>query len=145
MPMTAAGLSSSPAFERSERALSLVNQTVARFNRESSTLGGLGMLFGSRLLTPRARRSPWLPEWRQDRVEDAISRLLAIADEFSLGLLVEVTEQRIPNDELVRALWKSHVERDTDTWDQRFGSWKQLHGVAISSGFPDQERLQGFV
>ena len=143
--MTAAGLSPPLAFQRSEHALGLVNQTVARFSRETSERSKTGSLFGSRLLSPRAARSPWLPAWSVARIEDALTRLLAIAEEFTLGLLIECTERILPTDRLVAALWESHVDRETDTWDRRLGAWDRLHGVSIASDFPLNSQLLGFV
>ena len=143
--MTAVGLSRPLGFERSEYALGLVNQTAARFARETSERSRTGSLFVSRLLSPRAARSAWLPAWNVFRIEDALSRLLAIAEEFTFGLLVELTERQLPSDALVATLWEEHVNRETDTWEQRLGAWNRLHEVAIASEFPRHEPLQGFI
>jgi len=103
------------------------------------------MLIGSRLWSSSSVKAAHATAWDEGRVEDAITRLLAIGEEFVFGLLIELTERRLPPGHLVSTIWESHIDRETDTWNQRIGSWKQLHEIEVASGFPDNQRLQGFI
>jgi hypothetical protein len=80
----------------------------------------------------------------RSRVEDALARFMSIADEFTFGLLIEVTETRLPHDPRVAVLWERYVDRETDSWEQRFASWEQLHQVSVTE-FPRYSALLGFI
>jgi hypothetical protein len=75
---------------------------------------------------------------------DAISRLVAIAEDFSLARLVDVVEEGLPRDEVVSLLWESELDRSGNTWEQREGLWKRFRGVRAAD-FSDHSALQGFV
>jgi hypothetical protein len=70
---------------------------------------------------------------------------MSIAEDLSLGLLIEITDARLPTSAMVTTLWEDHVERHTDTWSQRLGVWKNLHGIAVKSSFPRYGELDAFV
>jgi hypothetical protein len=144
--MIAAGHSGALAFERSELARDHVNQTMARFSQEASALARRPRTaFRSRLLSPRSTHERWREEWDVRRVEDAIARLLSITEEFTFGLLIEVTERQLPANRVVDVLWEAHIDRATETWNQRMGAWNELHEVSFSSGFSGYDRLLGFI
>jgi hypothetical protein len=69
---------------------------------------------------------------------------MSIADEFTFGLLVDVTEAKLPTDARVALLWEHYVERKTETWEQRFRSWQDLHGISMST-FPRYHPLWGYI
>jgi hypothetical protein len=69
---------------------------------------------------------------------------VSIADEFTVSLLVELTEAKLPTDHRVAELWDQYVDRHTDSWEQRFKSWDSLHGVTLNA-FPDYPPLWGFI
>jgi hypothetical protein len=77
-------------------------------------------------------------------VEDALVRFISIADEFTLRLLIDVTEAKLPQDERVGLLWEDFAERNTDSWGQRFSSWEILHKVTVSA-FPRYSPLRGYI
>jgi hypothetical protein len=83
-------------------------------------------------------------EYRSVRVEDALTRFMSIADEFTVGLLVELTQAKLPSDARVAELWEQYVDRNTDSWEQRFKTWERLHGVSMS-GFPRYHPLWGYI
>jgi hypothetical protein len=78
------------------------------------------------------------------RVEDALSRFMSIADEFTYGLLVNVTEANLPVDPRVSLLWEHYVDAETDTWPDRVSSWENLHRVLIKT-FPRYNQLLGYI
>lgn len=137
---THAGLSAL-RFERSEAALADLNRTFAQY-RVLSASPRSQILRPSRLVASRSGAESI--EARRVRVEDALSRLVSIAEEFSVALLVELTEARLPTDARVATLWERYVERETDTWEQRFGSWASLHQIVFTS-FPKYSPLRGFI
>jgi hypothetical protein len=69
---------------------------------------------------------------------------MSIADEFTLRLLVDVTEEKLPSDARVALLWERYEERHTDTWEQRFASWDGLHDVRVKD-FPGYSPLWGYI
>jgi len=138
--MTGAG--PSPYFERSEQALGNLNRALAAFRAEVSARSRRPILHPSRILASRQTTSGAVLE--TIRVEDALTRFMSIADEFTFGLLVDLTEARLPSDARVSLLWENYVEGKTDTWPQRFASWKSLHGIAFDA-FPRYHPLRGFI
>jgi hypothetical protein len=69
---------------------------------------------------------------------------MSIADEFTYGLLVDVTEAKLPSDRRVALLWENYVEGQTDTWPLRFAAWKNLHGIPFDD-FPRYHPFRGFI
>jgi hypothetical protein len=139
------GVALFPVFERSEIARDQTNQTLARFDQDSAAMSSLPTRTRTFLSISPFGSSRVGAAWDRGRVEDAVVRLLAIAEAFTFGLLLEVTEARLPRDEVVTTLWNSHVDRSTDTWEQRVGSWNELHGVSIQSHFGGWARLLAYV
>jgi hypothetical protein len=70
--------------------------------------------------------------------------LVAIAEEFTYGLLLELTSRKLPADTRVSALWDSHVDRETDTWEQRIATWRLIHSISIPSS-PRYDVLFAFI
>jgi hypothetical protein len=129
-------------FERSEVALAAVNRALGRFETEIKPREARSILHHARLLigSPSTTREAWSGY----QTEDALTRVVSIADEFTFGLFIEVAEARLPVDPRVEVLWERYVERDADTWTQRFGAWENLHRVPIKT-FPRYDRLLGFI
>ncbi len=71
-------------------------------------------------------------------------RLVSIAEEVSLGLLVEATERVLPQGTVMRALWDFQREA-TDTWPQRLGVWKRVHSITVGASFQRYGEFVGFV
>lgn len=130
----------SPFFERSELALGNLNRALAEFQREIAAFTRRSVLLPSRLF---ARTHAGEPA-RGARTEDALVRFVAIADEFTLGLLIDLTEAKLPTDRRVALLWDRFEERHTDTWEQRFSSWEGLHQITVSA-FPNYSPLWGYI
>ncbi len=141
--MTTAGPSLSIRFERSELALAHVNRTAARFTAELSQSRRRRIALVSRVLAT-ASPSSYEESWNVSRVEDALVRLISIAEEFTHGLLLELTSRKLPADARVAVLWDSHVDRETDTWEQRMATWRLVHSVSIPSS-PRYDVLFGFI
>lgn len=141
--MTTAGSSLDVRFERSELALAHVNRTVARFAAEASQGRRRRVAPASRVLAT-APPSSYQESWNVSRVEDALVRLIAIAEEFAHGLLLELTDLKLPDDPRVAVLWDAHVDRETDTWEQRIATWKLVHSIAIP-GSPRYDLLLAFI
>lgn len=136
--MTAAGLSAL-RFERSELALAQVNRVLGRFRADTTDRVALAARGWSRISGRTTRTADQV-----HRIEDALTRFMAIADEYTFGLLVDLTEARLGTDSVTEVLWEFYIERETDSWKRRFGSWKALHGVSIPS-FPRYDRLLGYI
>lgn len=141
--MTTAGSNLAVRFERSELALAHVNRTAARFAAETSQSRRRRFAPGSRVLAT-APPSPYQESWDVSRVEDALVRLIAIAEEFTHGLLLELTNLKLPDDPRVAVLWDAHVDRETDTWEQRIATWRLVHSIAIPSS-PRYDLLFAFI
>jgi hypothetical protein len=139
--MITAGSSLPIRFERSEVALAHVNRTAARFATEVSHRRPIAL--GSRVLAT-ASPSSYEESWNVSRVEDALVRLISIAEEFTHGLLLELTSLKLPADARVAALWDSHVDRETDTWEQRVATWRLVHSVSIPNS-PRYDVLFAFI
>jgi hypothetical protein len=137
--MTVAG--PNPFFERSELALGNLNRALAAFRTEIA-MSRPSILHPSRLLMSRQPASR-VPVGAM-RVEDALTRFMSIADEFTHGLLVDVTEAKLPSDRRVALLWENYVEGQTDTWPRRFAAWKNLHGIPFDE-FPRYHPLRGYI
>ena len=81
---------------------------------------------------------------RSFQAQDAILRLVAIAEEFSIGRFVDVIEALLPADQLVSALWDAELDRSSDTWGRRNTLWKRYRSVDISA-FALRDPLEGFI
>jgi hypothetical protein len=141
--VTTAGSSLSVQFERSEVALAHVNRAAARFEAETTQSRRRRFALASRVLAT-SRPPSYHDSWNVSRVEDALVRLIAIAEEFTHGLLIEVTNLHLPSDPRVAALWDKHVDRETDTWEQRMATWRLMHGLAIQTS-PRYDALLAFI
>jgi len=137
--MTAAG--PSPHFERSELARSEINRALAQFRLEAAAGERRAVLHASRLA---ARGSTADPGPTSLRIEDALTRFVSIADEFTLGLLIDLTESKLPNDARVAILWERYEERYTDSWEQRFASFEGLHKIVVHT-FPRYSPLMAYI
>src|SRR5438105_5061120 len=73
----------------------------------------------------RARLASHLPE------HDALLRIVAIAEDFSLVRLVDLTEDLLPPGRLTSALWTTEQQASLETWPRRMDAWKRLHGIRI--------------
>jgi hypothetical protein len=141
--MTLAGPRPSLWFERSEISLAHVNRTSARFAAETAARRRRRIGLPSRLLAT-SLPSAYEESWNVSRVEDALVRLIAIAEEFSYGLLLEVTDLKLPTDDRVTTLWETHVDRETETWEQRIATWRRMHALSIPAS-PRYDVLFGFI
>jgi hypothetical protein len=129
-------------FERSEVALTHLNRRLAQFRLDAAAgRAGGRLIIDSR---PIVRSSVGALDTLRVRHEDALARFMSIADEFTAGLLVEVTERVIPSERRVSVMWDRYVDKETDTWDQRFGSWESLHEVRVAA-FPAYDAFRGYV
>jgi hypothetical protein len=119
---------------------------------EASTISANRALAHFRLLTQTSpvRRSRILDSGQTDagairfHTHDAILRLVAIAEGFSISKLVETTERKLPADRIVELLWDSEFERSGDTWDSRYRLWERLHEIPRGD-FDDRDALDGFI
>jgi hypothetical protein len=62
--------------------------------------------------------------------QNAIVRMVAVAEAFVFGLLVDSTEPRLPADPLVDVLWEHEIESALN-WGGRVNTWFRLHQVNI--------------
>ena len=93
---------------------------------------------------PRSRLQPrrYLPQpvviMPIDRAaQNAILRIVSIAEAFVFGLLLDATEPRLPSDPLVDILWENEIQAAL-SWDGRLKSWLRLHKVNVESAAPYQ-------
>jgi hypothetical protein len=79
-------------------------------------------------------------------VQDAITRSVAIVEEFASGLLLELTESLLPDKPaLIGVMWDRESGRVTRSWDERITAWNKLHSIAIRTDFVGASALLGFV
>jgi hypothetical protein len=81
---------------------------------------------------------------RTFQAQDAVLRIVAITEAFSLGRFVDVVEPRLPSDPVVAALWDAELDRASDTWAQRDDLWKNYKNVQMAT-FPQRQILLGFI
>lgn len=83
---------------------------------------------------------------RQFAANDAVLRLVAIAEDFVSTLLIELTERRLsPVQPLTQALWQAEIGRVDTTWERRVSAWTRLHGVDMKRDFSCFAELEGFI
>lgn len=125
--------------ERAEQSESRANRALAHFRAEVDNDQAYAPRRRMRRATMRSVASP-----RTFQSHDAILRLVAIAEDFSIGRFVDVIESVLPHDPVVAALWDAELDRSSDTWDQRKDLWKRYKNVSVSD-FPQRDPLTGFV
>lgn len=98
--------------------------------------------------SPLPRIPPLLGNLGLDRqtliAHDALFRLVAVAEDFSLLRLIEVTEDLLPDGRLAELLWEAELDRSMDTWDSRLRAWARLHGIEVKANFLRYDQLDGF-
>jgi hypothetical protein len=75
----------------------------------------------------------------QNIARDAFLRLVTIAEMFAGEHLLDVTEQRLPDDDLVIRIWEERTSRLRD-WNSKKEAWKDLHRV---QWYPQWKELKG--
>jgi hypothetical protein len=122
--------------ERAEQSTAQANRALAHF-RIHSTAGSADGAPG-RLAWATGGGEPVFQS------HDAILRLIAIAEEFSVARFVDAIEILLPSDPIVAALWEAELDRSGDTWPKRNLLWKKYLNVKVT-GFPHHKKLQGFI
>lgn len=125
--------------ERAEEAQVRVNRALAHFRDQvegDETRPGAAD-FG------RTTSGAWATG-KNFHLHDAVLRLVAIAEDFSIGRLVEVVEATLPPDPIVSELWETVLDRSGDGWDQRDKLWKRYQHVDVAA-FPQRQALVGFI
>jgi hypothetical protein len=92
---------------RAEAATYRVNEVLAGFRTRS-----VGLVAGSEEAHQAAR--------------DAILHIVSIAEMFAGEHLVDIAEQRLPDDDLVLRIWDERMPRIVRDWIGRKAGWKQL-------------------
>jgi hypothetical protein len=97
---------------------------------------------------PRLQPRRYLPQPivivpSQRAAQNAIVRMVSIAEAFVLGRLVDATEPRLPANPLVEVLWESEIQSAL-TWDGRVKSWLRLHKVNVESA-PAFQSFRSFI
>jgi hypothetical protein len=123
--------------ERAEQSETRANRALAHFRLQSARRSASGESSGLRRWTTAPGASTF-------QTHDAILRLIAIAEEFSTGRLVDAIEVELPSDPIVSALWEAELDRSGDTWPKRNALWKKYKNVNIKA-FPLHKELQGFI
>jgi hypothetical protein len=122
-----------------ERSAALLNRALALYRDQQAATAP----------SPQPRIPPLLGNLGVDRqtliAHDAIFRLVAVAEDFSLLRLIEITEDLLPAGRLVEVLWEGELDRSMDTWDSRLGAWSRLHQIEVKSQLPRYDRLDGFI
>lgn len=109
---------------RAETASYRVNEVLADFRVEWSLLPA-----GS-------------PE-SHDLARDALLRLVTIAEMFASEHLVDIAEQRLPDDDIVLRIWDERMPRIVRDWPGRKTGWKDLFDVKWTYG--NWNELYGFI
>jgi hypothetical protein len=122
--------------ERAEQSTAKANRALAHF-RIHYAIGSADGAAG-RLGWTTAAGEPTFQS------HDAILRLIAIAEEFSIARFVDVIETLLPSEPVVSALWEAELDRSGDTWPKRNILWKKYLNVKIKD-FPYNKDLQGFI
>jgi hypothetical protein len=118
-----------------ESSADAANRALAHFRQQQAP-------GDSRRLRPDSRPSGRL--FSTYNVRDALLRLVAIAEDFSLARLLEVGESKLPEGDFARLLWEAELKRSADTWDQRNALWTRYLGVSFGA-FERHEALTGFI
>jgi hypothetical protein len=87
-------------------------------------------------LTPGSREA-------QEAARDALFRLVTIAEMFAGEHLIEITEQKLPGDELVLRIWDERIPRIVRDWGGRQRGWNELFDVKWKYRYWNE--LKGFV
>jgi hypothetical protein len=125
---------------KAERSRNLVNLALADYRQQT---GSTPVLLTTTGLT---RRGPFRRAVSQKfRSHDALLRLVAIAEDYSVGQLIDVTEARLSSNSIVQALWDSELERSGETWARRLDLWRSYYKVEIRSSFSAYAELRGFI
>jgi hypothetical protein len=109
---------------RAEKALYRANEVLAGFRSDVSRWP-LGSREGNEL------------------AQDALLRLVTIAEMFAGEHLVEVAELRLPTDDLVFRIWDERIPRIVRDWESRKSSWKDIFELDWTYG--QWSELLGFI
>jgi len=126
--------------ERADQSLIRVNRALAHFRRQTERLLA-GAEFG---VAPRQAIGAQSAATTIYDSQDAILRIVAIGEDFSIARLVERMDQILPQDPTVLKLWDAELARSGDAWEKRSELWKQYLAVDIGE-FPGRDPLRGFI
>lgn len=76
--------------------------------------------------------------------QDVILRLVAIAEDLSMNLILDRSESVLPSDPRVGWLWEREFRRSGESWEGRVELWTRIHSKPMS-GFAEGPSLRGFV
>jgi hypothetical protein len=127
-----------------ERAHAQVMYGLAYYREQVATRATATRSFRARWTT-QARLNSRIRIHRDLAEHDAVLRAVAIAEDFSLTRLVDLTEGLLPPQPLVQELWRTEQKQSLDTWPRRLDAWKRLHNVRIKAKFPARLQLLGFI
>lgn len=119
--------------ERAEQSTSRANRALAHFRAHRAS-GPMGVL----------RDPATVGDTAIYHAHDAIMRLVAIAEEFSIGRFVDAIEPLLPSDPIVSSLWEAELDRSGDTWHRRNALWKTYKSVNVAT-FPQHKELQAYI
>lgn len=76
---------------------------------------------------------------------EAVQRLVTVAEMYAGEHLIESTEARLPDDELVLRLWEKRSEQIVRDWRGRRDGWKDLFTLAWSYDSRPKQELEAWI
>jgi hypothetical protein len=121
--------------ERAERSEITVNHALAHFREQAA---------GDTVLTAtRMSRTRYVSDFSR---QDAIVRMVSIAEDFTIGSLFDTTRRLLPQTPpFVAKLWDQEFARVSRSWSDRLRAWRDYHGIRVKVEFPDAQRLEAFI
>jgi hypothetical protein len=123
--------------ERAEQSSARVRRALAHYRTQVADRGDAIRVVAGR----RPSRGGW---YQTFHAQDAILRIVSIAEDFSIGRFVDAIEPTLPPHGIVTELWDAQLDRASDTWQQRDELWKTYKNVNVAT-FPQMQVLQGFI
>jgi len=117
--------------ERAEAAIARVNRTLAIYRQQQRA--------SSAEDDPISASLP-----HEFLTHAAVTALMAVAEEFSLSRLIDLTHSTARAGKVVELLWDSELNRSGDTWGNREAMWERYFNVK-SGGFQQRQSLLGFI
>lgn len=98
---------------------------------------------------PAARLRPRLfirgGSFSEERAQDAVLRLVAIAENYAISGLSIDGNTRFPQGGDAQLLWSQLPDRLTETWDGALQAWAKIFGIKIRPSGGGFDVLEGFI
>ena len=134
---------------RSGMAVAIIPSTEAELavRRIKETLAGYSdaMRAASTAAVPPPRVMLGAGGAARQHAEDAVLRLVAIAEYYATAVIVADTEARLDRDGLGFKLWDLVPDRFSETWPGRIEAWKKLFGLTVTGRGSRYESFEGFI